>query len=128
MTDAQWHFAGSTRPVEELYDCQTDPQNLKNLADSKAHQKILKRLRNAHRKHITQTVDLGFLPESEAWQMFSKQTGWELGQSGQVKMGAIHRAAAQGGTADEPPSPKISPPKTPASATGPRLVWSTATR
>ena len=33
--------------------------------------------------------------------MFAKKTGWELGQSGQVKMGAIHRAAAQVGTADE---------------------------
>ena len=101
MTPAQWHFSGPTRPVEELYDCQVDPQNLKNLADSEAHQKILKRLRNAHRKHITQTVDLGFLPESEAWEMFAKQTGWELGQGGRVKMGPIQRAAAQVGTADE---------------------------
>ena len=33
--------------------------------------------------------------------MFDQKTGWELGQSGQVKMGAIHRAAAQVGTADE---------------------------
>ena len=101
MTPAQWHFAGPTRPVEELYDCQVDPQNLKNLADSEAHQKVLKRLRNAHRKHITQTVDLGFLPESEAWEMFAKQTGWELGQGGHVNMGPIQRAAAQVGTADE---------------------------
>ena len=101
MTPAQWHFAGPKRPVEELYDCQADPQNLKNLADSEAHQKILKRLRNAHRKHITQTIDLGFLPESEAWEMFAKQTGWELGQGGHVKMGPIQRAAAQVGTADE---------------------------
>ena len=101
MTAAQWHFAGPTRPVEELYDCQTDSQNLNNLADSEKHQKILSRLRKAHRKHITQTVDLGFLPESEAWEMFSKKTGWELGQSGKVKMSAIHKAAAQVGMADE---------------------------
>ena len=101
MTAAQWHFAGPTRPVEELYDCQVDPQNLKNLAGSESHQKTLKRLRKAHRKHITQTVDLGFLPESEAWEMFSKKTGWELGQGGQVKMAPIHKAAAQVGMADE---------------------------
>ena len=101
MTAAQWHFAGPTRPVEELYDCQADPQNLKNLAGSEAHQKTLKRLRKAHRKHITQTVDLGFLPESEAWEMFSNKTGWELGQRGQVKIASIHKAAAQVGMADE---------------------------
>ena len=101
MTAAQWHFVGPTRPVEELFDCQADPQNLKNLAGSEAHQKILKRLRKAHRKHIAQTVDLGFLPESEAWEMFSNKTGWELGQGGQVKMAPIHKAAAQVGMADE---------------------------
>jgi len=101
MNKAQWHFAGPTRPVEELYDCQIDSQNLKNLAGSEKHQKILNRLRKAHRKHISQTTDLGFLPESEAWEMFSEKTGWELGQSGKVKMGSIHKAAALVGMADE---------------------------
>ena len=101
MSAAQWHFAGPTRPVEELYDCQADPHNLRNLAGSEKHQKILNRLRKAHRKHITQTVDLGFLPESEAWEMFAKKTGWELGQGGKVKMGPIQKAAAQVGVADE---------------------------
>jgi N-sulfoglucosamine sulfohydrolase len=101
MTAPQWHFAAPTRAVEELYDCQVDPQNLRNLADSRKHQAILNRLRAAHRKHIRDTVDLGFLPESEAWEMFSEKTGWELGQGGNVKMGAIHRAAAQVGIADE---------------------------
>ena len=101
MTAVQWHFAGPTRPVEELYDCQTDSQNLENLAGSKKHQKILNRLRKAHRKHINQTTDLGFLPESEAWEMFSEKTGWELGQGGKVRMGSIHKAAAQVGVADE---------------------------
>jgi hypothetical protein len=33
--------------------------------------------------------------------MFNKQTGWELGQNGKVKMGPIHKAAAQVGVADE---------------------------
>jgi len=101
MTAAQWHFAAPTRAVEELYDCQVDPQNLKNLADSQAHQKIVKRLRNAHRKHIAKTVDLGFLPESEAWELFSKQTGWTLGQTGKVNLAPVLRAAAQVGTANE---------------------------
>ena len=30
-TPAQTHFTGATRVMEELYDCQTDPENLKNL-------------------------------------------------------------------------------------------------
>ncbi len=101
MTAAQWHFAGPTRPVEELYDCQTDSQNLNNMAGSEKYQKILNRLRKAHRKHINQTTDLGFLPESEAWEMFSEKPDWELGQGGKVRMGSIHKAAAQVGVADE---------------------------
>ena len=101
MSGAQWHFAGPTRPVEELYDCQADPQNLKNLARSKAHQKILKQLRTEHLRHITDTADLGFLPESEAWTMFAKQTGWEIGQARRIPLAGIHQAAAQVGVASE---------------------------
>jgi arylsulfatase A-like enzyme len=101
MTAPQWHFAAPTRAVEELYDCQVDPQNLRNLADSRKHQAILNRLRAAHRKHIRDTVDLGFLPESEAWEMFLKTPGWTLGQTGKINMAPIHAAAAQVGFARE---------------------------
>ena len=101
MTLAQWHFAGPTRPVEELYDCQADPQNLNNLVGSKKHRNILKRLRAEHIRHITETADLGFLPESEAWTMFAKQTGWELGQARRMPLAGIHQAAAQVGVASE---------------------------
>jgi hypothetical protein len=101
MTGPQWHFAGPTRPVEELYDCDADPQNLRNLADSRKHQAILNRLRAAHRQHIRDSVDLGFLPESEAWEMFRRKTGWELGQGGKVDMAPIQVAAAQVGVTRE---------------------------
>jgi len=101
MTAPQWHFAAPTRAIEELYDCQIDPQNLHTLVDSRKHQAILNRLRAAHRKHIRDTVDLGFLPESEAWEMFAKQPGWTLGQTGKVNMAPIHTAAAQVGFARE---------------------------
>ena len=102
MTPEQWHFAGPNRPVEELYDCQTDPKNLKNLVKSKKHQNILFRLRSEHVRHITDTVDLGFLPESEAWTMFKKRSGWELGQSKHISLTEIRNAAAQVGIANEP--------------------------
>ena len=101
MSAPQWHFASPTRAVEELYDCQVDPQNLNNLTKSGKHQKILSRLRAEHVRHITATADLGFLPESEAWELFSKQTGWELGQAGRVPLADIHQAAAQVGIASE---------------------------
>ena len=101
MTPEQWHFAGPNRQVEELYDCQTDPNNLKNLVKSKKHQKILIRLRSEHSRHITDTADLGFLPESEAWNMFKTRSGWELGQSKRIPLNEIRNAAAQVGIASE---------------------------
>ncbi|MDP6718319.1 MAG: sulfatase, partial [Pirellulaceae bacterium] len=69
MTGPQWHFAGPTRPVEELYDCQSDPLNLNNLADSGEHSKVLNQLRAAHRGHVKKTLDLGFVPEPAAWRL-----------------------------------------------------------
>ena len=101
MTPEQWHFAGPYRPVEELYDCLNDPRNLKNLAKSKKHKNILGRLRSEHIQHITDTVDLGFLPESEAWTMFGKRSGWELGQSKSIPFNEIRNAAVQVGIASE---------------------------
>ena len=105
MTKDQWNFVSPTRPAEELYDCRSDPQNLRNLAASTApeHKKALVRLRKEHRRHLRLTADLGFLPESEAWALFAqgKATGWELGQSGKIDLAPIHAAAAQVGLGDE---------------------------
>jgi uncharacterized sulfatase len=51
------------RPVEELYDLQKDPHEIKNLADSLAHKDILKRLRRTLVNHMRDTNDLGLVPE-----------------------------------------------------------------
>ena len=101
MTSPQWHFAGPTRPVEELYDCKKDPQNLTNLAGSAAHKKILTQLRGALNQHLNQTRDLGFLPEYEAWKLFENSSGWEVGKSGKIDLQSIRKAASQVGLAEE---------------------------
>ena len=41
IPDPQRHFISPTRPFEELYDCEVDPDNLTNLVDSQAHKDIL---------------------------------------------------------------------------------------
>ena len=71
MTAAKWHFAGPTRPREELYDCVADPQNLKNLVDSAEHRGHLDRLRTALADHRLETHDLGYIPEAELWERIS---------------------------------------------------------
>ena len=101
MTPPQWHFAGPTRPAEELYDCRNDPQNLHNLIGSKEHRKVLQRMREKLNGHLRETRDLGFLPEFEAWQAFAGSSGWAVGQSGSIDLEAIRTAASAVGLAGE---------------------------
>ncbi|NQT50844.1 HEAT repeat domain-containing protein, partial [bacterium] len=63
---AQRAYAGPRRPIEELYDTQADPHQVRNLAASPEHQPVLDRLRQALRQWIADTRDVGFLPEADA--------------------------------------------------------------
>ena len=101
MTPPQWHFAGPTRSVEELYDCDKDPQNLQNLSGSTSHKKVLNRLRRELNNHLKESRDLGFLPEYEAWKLFENSSGWEVGNSGKVDLQIISKAAEQVAQAKE---------------------------
>lgn len=60
---AAW-FA-KTKPAEELYDCQTDPWQLRNLAADPAYADILKRHRTALEAHLAEVKDLGATSEWE---------------------------------------------------------------
>ena len=101
MTPAQWHFAGPSRPLEELYDCRKDPQNLTNLAKSADHKKVLARLRKEQARHAVKTHDLGYLPEYEAWKTFGGSSGWEVGKSGKIDLKPLRKAASGVGSASE---------------------------
>ncbi len=61
-----------TRPVEELYDLQNDPHEIRNLADSPKHQDTLKRLRGVLVKWMSETKDLGLVPEPELEELAKK--------------------------------------------------------
>lgn len=72
----QWHAAGKlnpvqelffapSKPVEELYDCEADPHEVKNLATQRKYAKKLNELRTALDKWIEETNDLGAIPEPE---------------------------------------------------------------
>jgi len=65
MTEAQQIFFLPEKPAEELYDLNTDPHEVKNLANSVAHQSELKRLRQALDQWQMETKDLGSIPEDQ---------------------------------------------------------------
>jgi uncharacterized sulfatase len=66
LNEAQRAF-WEAKPGEELYDLQSDPHEVNNLAESKekAHVEALAKLRAAHAAHMERTRDLGFIPEAE---------------------------------------------------------------
>lgn len=66
------------KPPEELYDLDTDRDEVKNLVDSPEHRKALNRLRAAHQAHEMEIRDIGLLPEAEMHAR-AADTPYELG-------------------------------------------------
>jgi arylsulfatase A-like enzyme len=65
LTTEQALFCAPTKPPEELYDIQADPDELHNLASSSMHQKTIKKFRRILEKWIKETDDKGQYPEKE---------------------------------------------------------------
>ncbi len=103
MTGPQAHFAGPTRPLEELYDCQADPMNLENLVDSTAHQEILAQMRAQLHQRLQDSRDLGFIPEALAWVLSDGSTPYELARSDSrdYRQSRLIEAASQVGNSSE---------------------------
>ncbi len=65
LNAAQKLFFAPTKPKEELYDCKADPHEIKNLAANKKYEPKLKELRAALDKWVTETKDMGAIPEAD---------------------------------------------------------------
>jgi arylsulfatase A-like enzyme len=76
LADATSMFWGS-KPSEELYDMESDPDNVKNLAYDPAHRPTVERMRAALKRHTLDIVDNGFMPEGSAQEGYdaSRQPG-----------------------------------------------------
>ncbi len=77
--EAQSHF-WNLKPTEELYDLNSDGDEVHNLADSPEHQAKLKELRKAQQDWCRSIRDLGFLPEGEIHSRSQGTTPREMGQ------------------------------------------------
>ena len=100
MTEAQRHFAGPTKPREELYDTKADPMNLNNLVDSEGHQEILERMRVALKEKLIAQRDLGFVPEIEMLRYTDGTTPYDWARSGGYDIESYISAAETVGTDD----------------------------
>ena len=71
------------KPAEELYDLQSDPDEVNNLATSAKHQDVLKRLRTVQRNWALEIKDVGFLPEGEIHSRSDGSSPYEMGHDSQ---------------------------------------------
>jgi uncharacterized sulfatase len=79
LSPAQARF-WQTKPAGELYDLQTDPDEVHNLAESPEHREVLERLRGATHGFAISTRDVGFLPEPLMHEVAANGTIFEMAQ------------------------------------------------
>ena len=94
-TDAQSIFWRIPKTPEELYDLQTDPDEVKNLAQSAEHRQVLEKLRAAQREHLVATRDVCLLPESELHSRAVGSTPYQVARDEQKYPQARIAAAAE---------------------------------
>ena len=83
-----------TKPSEELYDLEADPDEVNNLATSKDHSDVMKRMRRAHRSWAAKVRDVGFLPEAEIHSRAGNDSPYEMGHDdSRYDFNAIFQAA-----------------------------------
>ena len=75
----QTHF-WETKPPEELYDLQSDPDEVNNLAESPEHKTTLGRFRKTHHEYELGVRDLGLLPEGEMHARAGNLSPYEMGR------------------------------------------------
>jgi N-sulfoglucosamine sulfohydrolase len=73
-------FWEPTKPLEELYDTQLDPHEVRNLAGSAEHRETLERMRRHLRDWMLQTHDTGLLPEGRMHALAAGATPYEVAQ------------------------------------------------
>ncbi len=61
----QWQLWAKHKPLEELYDTETDPFEIRNIASDPQHIEKLAELREIHNAFYRRYGDLGELPETE---------------------------------------------------------------
>ena len=107
--------------VEELFDTQSDPWEIKNLADDPAHAAQLEKMRGALKNEMAAILDTGIIPEPMFAELAPKHpsppTLKNIATSGltsSTSPSLPHSAKSK----TCPSSSKSSPPKTPSNATG----------
>jgi uncharacterized sulfatase len=94
MTAAQQIFFLPEKPIEELYDLNSDHHEVKNLANSEKHQSDLKRLRRALEVWQKETKDLGAIPEGELRERMRPGGVWAQASQPRITTAGAHSSTS----------------------------------
>jgi uncharacterized sulfatase len=102
LTGAPALWFAPTKPVEELYDCDQDPHEIRNLAADPAHRGKLEELRAAHAAWRRQYEDLTALPETELLERMRPGGVWQTAPEPTVSVANTRTGVRVTLTADTP--------------------------
>lgn len=106
--EAQSIFWKIPKAAEELYDLNTDRDEVRNLADSSEHRAILTRLRAALREHLLKVRDVCLLPEPELHARSTGSTPYEMARdAGKYPLEKILAAAELASSLDPAAEPEL---------------------
>ncbi len=83
----------NTKPVEELYDTENDPWEVRNLANDPSYQDVLERMRGAEKEWTSSIFDTGFIPEAQLIERAGDVPFYDFMRSGNVPFKEIMEAA-----------------------------------
>ncbi len=92
LNDVQRKF-WETKPAEELFDVDADPDDVNNLAGDPKHKTILKRMRKANHDYVIESKDVGFLPEAMMEEISGIIPLYDYARSGHYKVKKVLAAA-----------------------------------
>jgi len=104
LTPAQAYLMAPSRPAEELYDLETDPYEVTNLADSAEHQDVLGELRAELDRWLEESGDLGSNAEDPAVLEHYEQRMMEIYDE---RIEALRQEWGLAGGAQQPPTSSV---------------------
>jgi arylsulfatase A-like enzyme len=105
--DPQKKFWGC-KESEELYDVETDPHNINNLAGDSRYEDVLERMRREMQRWVRDHKDAGFLPEAMMIERANTRTIYEMTHSTDFPMDKIIETAEWASAKDRDRLPELS--------------------
>ena len=97
------HIVAPVKPKEELFDVETDPHELNNLAAKPEYQEVLQEMRMAHADWSDRIKDTGLIPETilRAWEREYDASIYDIMRSQEVPVTEIRETAVNPKTIEE---------------------------